>query len=77
MDFNMKAKNYFIATFLGNMAPMFVAVALGNGIEKVIDQNKELTFSTVLFSSEIYIPIILMIVTIFIAFLIKKLYLKQ
>jgi hypothetical protein len=32
---------------------------------------------SVLFSSEIYIPIILMIVTIFIAFLIKKLYLKQ
>lgn len=74
--FNMKAKNYFIATFLGNMAPMFVAVALGNGFEKVIDQNNELTFSTVLFSSEIYIPIALMIITIFIAFLIKKYYLK-
>ena len=25
------------------MAPMFVAVALGNGIEKVIDQNEILT----------------------------------
>ena len=75
--FNMKVKNYFVATFLGNMAPMFVAIALGDGIEKVIDQNKELTFLTVLFSPEIYIPIILMIVTMFIAFLIRKFYLKQ
>ena len=73
--FNMPVKNYFIATFLGNMPPMFVAVALGNGIEKVIDQNKELTISAVLFSHEIYIPIILILTILFIAFLIKKLYL--
>jgi len=74
--FNMPVKNYFIATFLGNMPPMFVAVALGSGIEKVIDQNKELTISAVLFSHEIYIPIILILTILFIAFLIKKLYLK-
>ena len=48
--FDMPVKNYFIATIVGSAPAMFVTVALGSGIEKVIDQNKELTFSTVLFS---------------------------
>ena len=33
--FDMRIKNYFIATFLGCMPTAFVIVALGNGIEKV------------------------------------------
>jgi len=56
--FDMSVKNYVIATFVGSLPSMFVIVALGSGIEKVIDQNVELSVSTVLFSSEIYIPII-------------------
>jgi uncharacterized membrane protein YdjX (TVP38/TMEM64 family) len=75
--FDMPIKNYFIATFLGNLPPMFVTVALGSGIEKVIDQNEELTISTILFSPEIYFPIIIFFVILFIAFVIKKLYLKH
>ena len=56
--FDMSVKNYVIATFIGSMPSMFVTVALGSGIEKVIDQNTELSITTVLFSPEIYIPII-------------------
>ena len=40
--FNIPIRNYIIATFAGNMPSMFVTVALGSGIEKVIDQNVEL-----------------------------------
>ena len=40
--FDMTLKNYFIATFVGCMPSMFVTVAIGSGIEKVIDQNTEL-----------------------------------
>ena len=75
--FDMSAKNYFIATFLGCMPGAFVIVALGSGIEKVIDQNEELNFSTVLFSPEIYIPIIVFFIILFVAFVVKKLYFKQ
>ena len=75
--FDMPIKNYFIATFLGNLPPMFVTVALGSGIEQVIDQNEKLTISTILFSPEIYVPIIIFLLILFIAFVIKKLYLKQ
>ena len=75
--FDMSVKNYVIATFVGNVPSMFVTVALGSGIEKVIDQNVELSVSTVLFSPEIYIPIIAFFIILFIAFVIRKFYFKR
>ena len=75
--FDMPVKNYFIATYIGNVPSMFVTVALGSGIESIIDQNIELSISTVLLSPEIYIPIILFFVILIIAFMIKKFYFKQ
>jgi len=74
--FDMKIKNYFVATFIGCLPSMFVTVALGSGIEKVIHQNSELSLSNVLFSPDIYIPIIAFIIIIIIAFIIKKFYFK-
>ena len=74
--FNMSVKNYVIATFVGCMPSMFVTVSLGSGIENVIDQNASLSIDTVLFSPEIYIPIIAFFIILVIAFFIKKLYLK-
>ena len=75
--FGMSVKNYVIATFIGCMPSMFVTVALGSGIEKVIDQNAELSVLTVLFSPEIYIPLIAFFIILFIAFIIRKFYFKQ
>ena len=75
--FDMSVKNYVIATFVGSLPSMFVIVALGSGIEKVIDQNVELSVSTVLFSPEIYIPIVGFFILLFIGFAIKKFYFKD
>ena len=75
--FDMTLKNYFIATFVGCMPSMFVTVALGSGIEKVIDQNTDLNISNVIFLPDIYFPIIGFFVILFIAFIIKKFYFKQ
>ena len=75
--FDMSLKNYIIATFVGSMPSMFVTVSLGSGLERVIDQNVELSISAVLFSPEIYIPLIAFFLILIIAFLIKKFYFKQ
>tara|TARA_Y100001970_G_C14174419_1_gene826119 strand:- start:878 stop:1603 length:726 start_codon:yes stop_codon:yes gene_type:complete len=75
--FNMSVKNYVIATFVGSAPSMFITVALGSGVENVIDQNVELTMSSVLYSPEIYIPIFSLFVILVIAFFIKKFYFKQ
>ena len=75
--FNMSIKNYIFATFVGSMPSMFVTVSLGSGIEKVINENTELSISSVFLSSEIYIPIIGFFIILIIAFIIKKFYFKQ
>ena len=74
--FNMSAKNYIIATFLGIIPTTFVTVALGSGIEKIIDKNAELSFLPVVQSPEIYLPIIGFFIILIVAFLIKRFYFK-
>tara|TARA_B100001123_G_scaffold415918_1_gene516953 strand:- start:932 stop:1657 length:726 start_codon:yes stop_codon:yes gene_type:complete len=75
--FNMPLKNYIIATFIGSMPSMFVTVAIGSGIENVIDKNENLSLISVISSPEIYLPIIGFFIILIIAFIIKKFYFKQ
>jgi len=74
--FNMSVKNYAIATFVGSMPSMFVTVALGSGIENVIDQNASIDIFTVFLSPEIYLPIIGFFIILIVALVIKKYYFK-
>ena len=74
--FNMSSKNYIIATFLGILPTTFVTVALGSGIEKIIEQNAELSFLPVVQSPEIYLPIVGFFIILIIGFSIKKFYFK-
>ena len=73
----MPVKNYVVATFFGSMPSMFVTVALGSGIEKIIDQNAKLSFLPVVLSPEIYLPIVGFFVLLISAFFIKKFYFKS
>ena len=75
--FNMSMKNYIIATFIGSTPSMFVTVSIGSGIETIIDQNVELSFVNVIFSPEIYIPIVCFFILLIIGFIIKKSYFKD
>ena len=75
--FDMKVKNYFLATIIGPMPTMFISVAIGSGIDEVIEQNEKLSFLSVLSSPEIYIPIIAFIGIMFIAYVVKKLYFRH
>ena len=74
--FNMSSKNYIIATLVGILPTTFVTVALGNGIEKIIDQNAELSFLRVIQSPEIYLPIIGFFALLLSTFFIKKFFFK-
>ena len=75
--FNMSVKNYVIATFAGSMPSMFVTVALGSGVESIIDKNEELSIFSVISSPEIYLPIIGFFIILIAAFIIKKFYFKN
>ena len=72
--FNMSIKNYIVATFFGIIPTTFVTVALGSGIENIIDQNAELNFLLVFLSPEIYLPICGFFVLLILGFIVKKFY---
>ena len=68
--FNVKTVNFFFASLIGIVPQIFLAVSIGSGLEKIIDQNSELPKITeVIFSPEIYIPLLaffsLVLTTIF------------
>ena len=68
--FNVKTVNFFFASLIGIVPQIFLAVSIGSGLEKIIDQNSELPKITeVIFLPEIYIPILaffsLVLTTIF------------
>jgi len=75
--FDMSVKNYAIATIIGSAPSMFVTVSLGSGIQNVIDQNVSLNVFSVLFSPEIYFPILGFFVILIVALVTKKYYFKQ
>ena len=67
--FNVSVKNYFIGTLFGLLPPLFIMVSLGGGIENILTKNEAApSLISLLFSKEIYIPILgfifLLIVTI-------------
>jgi len=74
--FNMSAKNYILATFVGIIPTTFVSVALGSGIESIIDQNAELSFLSVVQSPEIYLPITGFFIILIGAFIVKRIFFK-
>ena len=69
--FNVKAFNFFWATFLGILPQVFLICSIGSGLEKIIDQNlKAPKFLDLIYTAEIYIPLLaflsLLIFTIFV-----------
>ena len=70
--FNMPIKNYIFATFVGSIPSMFVTVSFGSGIESVIDKNEELSILSIIYSPEIYLPIIGFAAILLAAFFFKK-----
>ena len=75
--FNMPVKNYIIATFIGCAPSMFVTVALGSGIENIIEKNQEFSIFSAFTSPEIYLPIVGFFIILILAFFIKKIYFKK
>tara|TARA_B100001057_G_scaffold401443_1_gene412935 strand:- start:42 stop:764 length:723 start_codon:yes stop_codon:yes gene_type:complete len=76
--FNVKAINFFFATLIGIVPQIFLAVSIGSGLENVIEQNSEIpTISDIVFSPDIYIPIIVFIALLLITYFLRKLFYKN
>tara|TARA_B100000886_G_scaffold326738_1_gene273523 strand:- start:412 stop:1128 length:717 start_codon:yes stop_codon:yes gene_type:complete len=71
--FNVKIKNFFFGTIIGMTPQLFVGASLGAGLNKIIENNEEPPeIIDIIFTSDIYIPIIGMIILLLVGLLIKK-----
>ena len=76
--FNVKVSNYFFGTLIGMYPQAFVWVSLGSGIEKIINQNLEApSFTQLISSPDIYIPILGFLTLIILGIIIKNLFYKK
>jgi len=76
--FNVKVKNFFFATIIGIIPQIFLAVSIGSGIEKIIDQNSKIPKITdVIFSQDIYIPILAFFGLILLTIFLRKIFYKN
>jgi uncharacterized membrane protein YdjX (TVP38/TMEM64 family) len=76
--FNVKITNFFFATLIGIIPQIFLAVSIGSGLEKVIDQNSEIPrVKDIIFSPDIYIPISAFLVLVLLTIFLRKLFYKN
>ena len=76
--FNVKTKNFFFATLIGIIPQIFLAVSIGSGLEKVIDQNSEIpSIKDIIFSSDVYIPILAFLGLIIVTIFLRKVFYKN
>ncbi len=73
--FNVKPFYFFWATLIGTAPQIFLFCSLGNGFDKVIDRNLEApTLIELIYSPDIYIPLIIFAVLIVITIFLRKLF---
>ena len=76
--FNVKVKNFFFASLIGIIPQIFLAVSIGAGLEKVIEKNSELPGITdIIFSPDIYIPILAFFGLILVTIFLRKIFYKD
>ena len=76
--FNVKISNFFLATFIGIIPQIFLSVSIGEGLERIIEENTEIPkFTDIIFSSEIYIPILAFFCLVLISIFLRKLFYKN
>jgi len=76
--FNVKTRNFFFATLIGIIPQIFLAVSIGSGLEKIIDQNIEMPGMTdIIFSKDIYIPILAFLSLVIVTIFLRKLFYKN
>ena len=76
--FNVKVSNFFYATFIGIIPQIFLAVSIGAGLEKIIEENAEVPgVIDIIFSPDIYIPILAFLILVLFTIFLRKLFYKN
>ena len=75
--FNVKVKNFFLATLIGIIPQIFLITSIGSGLEEIINKNlKPPKIIDIIFSPNIYLPLGIFIVLVIITIFLRKLFYK-
>ena len=76
--FNVQTINFFWATLIGLTPQLFLVVSIGSGLEKIIEQNLEAPrIIDLIYSPDIYIPILAFAALIVVTIIAKKIFYKK
>ena len=76
--FNVKVSNFFFATFIGIIPQIFLVVSIGDGLEKIIEENTEVPKLTdIIFYTDIYMPILAFFSLVLITIFLRRLFYKN
>ncbi len=76
--FNVKSYNFFWATLIGVAPQIFLVCAIGNGVEKIIDQNLEApSFMNLINSPDIYIPLVVFFCLVILTIILRKFFYRK
>ena len=71
--FNVKVRNFFLGSIIGMTPQLFVGASLGAGLSKILEENSELpSILELIFSPDIYLPILGIVILVIIGLLLKK-----
>ena len=69
--FNMKLKNYFLATFFGEAPPMIISISIYSGLSNLIEKGNSINLNT-LFDPEIFFPLLALGIMVIVTNFLKK-----
>ena len=76
--FNVKVKNFFLATLIGIIPQVFLLVSIGAGLEGVINNNSDVPEITdIIKSPEIYVPLIIFGCLVLTTIFLRKFFYKK
>ncbi len=71
--FNVKVRNFFLGSIIGMAPQLFVGASLGAGLSNFLKENSELpSVLELIFSPDIYLPILGIVILVMIGFWLKK-----
>ena len=76
--FDVKLKNYFFSTLLGITPGVFLISSIGSRLEQIIDSNIKVPgISDIIFSREIYIPLLAFFALVLTTIFLRKIFFKD
>jgi|TARA_B100001094_G_scaffold79506_1_gene75774 uncharacterized membrane protein YdjX (TVP38/TMEM64 family) len=76
--FNVKIKNFFLSTLVGILPSLFLICSIGDGLEKIIQKNtKTPRVIDIITTPNIYIPLILFFILVFLTIFLRKLFYEK